>query len=115
MKKFVAAVKEKEKGEEKAPIVYEVLGKEIAFNHPGNGQMIFLMTSFGADSKDVDRAASVFDLLFSTMSDEDVAFLRAKMLTNEFDETLASDIFTSLVEDWFADPSQPSSDSQPTE
>lgn len=115
MKKFVSAAKTNEQKDERLPITYEVLGKPVTFNFPGNGQMLYLMTSFGETSTIGNRAGAVFDLLFSTMSDEDVAFIRGKMLENEFEEEIATDIFEALMEDWFADPSQQSSDSQPTE
>lgn len=130
MKEFVVAVEEVEREAEGTAVEEQYVefdivdhddeGKETSRRtlrafHPTDGQLAFMLAAMGRGQSDDQRFAAIVNIMLSSMRDADRDYLEGRLLTRNPKQRLpmkyVEAIFEYLTEEWFARPTQPSSDS----
>lgn len=121
MKEFVSAYEEVERdiNEEEDVIEFTLDGRKMRAYPPDEGQLTFLMASLGRGQTDQSRVASVTNIMLSCFDEDDKDYLEGRLLTRRKKDKLPlkklEEIFEYLIGEWFDHPTQPSSDSAPTQ
>lgn len=118
MKEFVTAYREIEtEGDEdgKDVVVFVVDGRQMKAYPPTEGQLAFMMAMLGRGQTNEQRLASILNLMFSVLEEEDRDYLEARLLERDPKKRLnmetLNDIFEYIMGEWFGRPTQPPSDS----
>ncbi len=124
MKEFTSAVEEIEAGADGTPpaerfIEFKLDGRVLHSYPPLEGQMAFMLASLGRGQSTEQRFAAIINIMMSTLRNEDADYLEGRLLSRDPKDRLSiktiEAIFESLIEEWFARPTQPSSDSAESE
>lgn len=78
---------------------------------PGDGALMLLASSSGADAEMADSLSAVFALFEQTFSTADYKFIRSKIRSQELPARIALEMIGDMTEAWSGFPTQPSSDS----
>lgn len=119
MKEFVTAVQEVLEGEEQEEqyIPFKLDDREMRAYQPTDGQLIFMLAAMGRGQTSDQRFAAIMNILFESLRDDDRDYLESRLLTRDPNRRIPpekiEEIFAYLTEEWFARPTQPSSDSAP--
>lgn len=101
------------------PIEFELDGRTLKAYPPTPGQLAFMMAVLGRGQNDSTRIAGMINLMLNTMRDSDADYFEGRLLSRERGYAMPIDkveeIFGWMVEEWFKDPTQESSDSSPTQ
>lgn len=131
MKQFVSAVREADPEAEGLPEDGPDESKKIQFmlddrvmtaSQPTTGQLTFLAASTGRGQSKLSRFSSILNVIFECLDEDDQEYLEGRLLTrdpkNQVPMAQVEEIFAYLMEEWFGNPTQESSDSatsQPTD
>lgn len=123
MKEFVTAVSEAVQEANGTPaeeqfVEFKVDGRVLRAYPPTPGQMTFMMAAMGRGQTDDQRFASIINVMLSALRDSDRDYLEGRLLTRGKDALAMStveSIFEHLIEEWFGRPTQPQSDSAPSQ
>lgn len=120
MKEFISAVKDvltEDEGQkvEDQYIEFKLDDRVLRAYTPTEGQLTFMLAAMGRGQSADSRFASIINIMMETLRDEDKDWFEGRLLTRNPKERLSistvESIFEYLVEEWFARPTQPSSDS----
>lgn len=118
MKSFTSAAEEVlDEGKDEKPIEFELDGRTMRAYQPTDGQLAFMLAALGRGQTNDQRFASIINIIINCLHDEDADYLESRLLSNGKDRLPVSTIekiFEFLVEEWFARPTQPQSDSAGT-
>ena len=82
---------------------------------PTDGQLAFMLAALGRGQTQDQRFAAIVNIMMSAMRDEDQDYLESRLLSRDPNVRLplkaVEQIFEGLTEEWFANPTQPASDS----
>lgn len=120
MKEFISAIEAdtaEENGDERT-VNFKLDGREMVAYYPTDGQLTFLLATMGRGQTDDGRFASIINIMLSCLRDADRDHFEARLLTRDPKQRLKPDViekvFEHLMEEWFGDPTQSSSDSAPS-
>jgi len=120
VKALVDAGKTREEAEsevdsEEGIVTFKVDGRVLKSYPPTEGQLTFMLASLGRGQSQESRFASMINIMLESLRDEDQDYLESRLLTRDRKTRLpvkmVEQIFENLVEEWFARPTQPQSDS----
>lgn len=119
MKQFTTAVEEAvneaEGNEEEQYTEFSVDGRVIRAYPPTPGQLTFMMASMGRGQTTDQRFAAIVNIMLESLRDEDKDYMESRLLTRDplrrIPVKKIEEIFEFLMEEWFARPTQPPSDS----
>lgn len=116
MKEFVSAVEDALEEENADDYVeFKVDGRAMRAYTPSPGQLIFMMAALGRGQSNESRFAAIINIMMESLREDDAAYLEGRLLTRDRSKRLPpeklEEIFEFLTEEWFARPTQPSSDS----
>lgn len=122
VKEFITAVDEIDREDnegaapEDQPLEFTVDGRVLHAFPPTDGQLIFMMAALGRGQSQEKRFASILNLLFAALPEEDADYLEERLLKPAKDpEKLTAkwieQIFEWMVGEWFARPTKSASDS----
>lgn len=120
MKEFITAVEEVANEEDGTPVeeqyvAFKVDGRELRAYQPTDGQLAFMLAALGRGQSADQRFAAIINIMLSSLRNEDADYLEGRLLTRDPKTRLpikqVEAIFEHLTEEWFARPTQPSSDS----
>jgi hypothetical protein len=123
MKEFITAVEEIAHEDDGTPVeeqfvAFKVDGRELHAYQPTDGQLAFMLAALGRGQSADQRFAAIINIMLSSLRDEDADYLEGRLLTRDPKARLpikqVEAIFEHLTEEWFARPTQPSSDSAPS-
>ncbi len=124
MKEFTSAVEEIESEDggvkpEERYVEFKLDGRVLHSYPPLDGQLAFMLAALGRGQTTEQRFAAIINIMMSTLRDEDRDYLEGRLLSRDPKQRLTiatiEEIFESLIEEWFARPTQPPSDSAPSE
>lgn len=82
---------------------------------PTDGQLTFMLAALGRGQSQDQRYAAIINIMMSTLRDEDQDYFEGRLLSRNPQQQLPieqiEEIFEYLTEQWFARPTQASSDS----
>lgn len=120
MKEFTTAVEEIAAEADGTPVeeqfvAFKVDGRELRAFQPTDGQLAFMLAALGRGQSADQRFAAIINIMLSSLRDEDADYLEGRLLSRDPKKRLpikqVEAIFEHLTEEWFARPTQPSSDS----
>lgn len=119
MKEFMSAVEDSlNEGDEGQYIEFKVDGRTLRSYTPHEGQLTFMLAAMGRGQTTDAKFASIINLMMSTLRGDDADYLQDRLLERDPAKRLSvktiESIFEYLVAEWFARPTQPSSDSAPS-
>jgi hypothetical protein len=122
MKSFTTAmedaVSEAEGKVEEKTTPFEIDGRELRAYAPTEGQLAFMLASMGRGQTTDQRFASIVNLMLESLREGDKDYLESRLLSRDPRKRLpikmVEEIFTYLMEEWFARPTQPQSGSAPS-
>lgn len=118
MKSFTSAAEEVlDEGTGEKPIEFELDGRTMRAYQPNDGQLAFMLAALGRGQTNDQRFASIINLIINCLHSEDADYLESRLLSSGRDRLpvkTIEQIFEFLVEEWFARPTQPQSDSAGT-
>lgn len=101
-------------GEEK-PILFKLEGRLMHAYALTDGQLAFMMANMGRGQTDDGRLAGIINVMLACLRDDDKDFFESRLLTSDPKKRIGSKtitaVFEYLIEEWFARPTQQSSDS----
>ncbi len=124
MKEFTSAVEEIEADAEGTPtaerfIEFKLDGRVLHSYPPLEGQLAFMLASLGRGQTTEQRFAAIINIMMSTLRSEDADYLENRLLSRDPKNRLSiktiEATFEYLIEEWFARPTQPPSDSAASE
>ena len=124
MKEFTSAVEEIESEDGGTPpeeryVEFKLDGRVLHSYPPLDGQLAFMLAALGRGQTTEQRFAAIINIMMSTLRDEDADYLEGRLLSRDPKQRLTiktiEEIFESLIEEWFARPTQPPSDSAASE
>lgn len=118
MKSFTSAAEEVlDEGKDEKPIEFELDGRTMRAYQPTDGQLAFMLAALGRGQTNDQRFASIINIIINCLHSEDADYLESRLLSSGKDRLpvkTIEQIFEFLVEEWFARPTQPQSDSAGT-
>ena len=124
MKEFISAVEEvlteEETGKpaEEQYVEFKIDGRVLHSYPPTEGQLAFMLASLGRGQTNDRRLAAIINIVLSSLRGEDTDYFEQRLLTRDPVQRIGLDmieqVFEFLIEEWFARPTQPSSDSTPS-
>lgn len=120
MKEFITAVEEVIQSDEGTPVEdqyveFKLDDRVMRAYQPTDGQLTFMMAALGRGQSNDQRFAAIINIMMSALREEDQDYFEGRLLTRDPKKRLAvkkiEEIFEYLTEEWFARPTQPSSDS----
>lgn len=123
MKEFISAVadvidEDNAIADEEKYVEFKLDGREMRAFTPTDGQLVFMLASMGRGQSSDQRFASIINVMLECLRDEDRDYMEGRLLTRDktkrLDPEKINEIFEYLTEEWFARPTQPSSDSAPS-
>ena len=123
MKEFTTAVEDiaaEDAGEapEEQPIEFKLDGRVMHAYPPTDGQLAFMLASLGRGQTDEGRFASMINVMLECLRDDDKDWFESRLLTRDPKKRIGAKtieaVFEHLMEEWFARPTQPPSDSAPS-
>jgi hypothetical protein len=122
MKEFTTAiedaVREAEGTEEEQYTQFTIDGRELRAYPPTDGQLAFILASMGRGQTTDQRFAAIVNLMLESLRDSDKDYLESRLLSRDPKKKIpikmVEEIFTYLMEQWFARPTQPQSGSAPS-
>ena len=100
---------------EEGVVEFKLDGRTMKSYPPNEGQLVFMMAALGRGQSQEQRFASMVNIMMESLRDSDQDYFEGRLLTRDPKERLPMKqieaIFEYLVEEWFARPTQPSSDS----
>lgn len=123
MKEFTTAVEEVVAEDEGTPVeeqfvAFKVDGRELRAYPPTDGQLAFMLAALGRGQTADQRFAAIINIMMSSLRDDDQDYLEGRLLSRDPKKRLkieqVEQIFEYLTEEWFARPTQASSDSAPS-
>lgn len=124
MKEFITAVEEVvQEGEGTPPeeqyVEFKLDGREMRAYQPTEGQLVFMMASLGRGQSQEQRFAAIINILMESLREEDKDYLEGRLLTRDPKHRLPAKqieaIFEYIAGEWFGRPTQPPSDSAPSQ
>lgn len=122
MKEFVSALEDAAEegsvdGEEKY-VEFTIDGREMRAYPPTDGQLTFMLAAMGRGQTTDQRFAAIVNLMMEALRDDDRDYFESRLLSRDPKRRLriqtVEAIFEFLMEEWFARPTQPPSDSAPS-
>lgn len=99
-------------------VEFKVDDRVLRAYHPTDGQLTFMLAALGRGQASEARFASIINLMLSSLRDDDAIYLEGRLLSRDPKKRLPvkqiEAIFEYLMEEWFARPTQPQSDSAPS-
>lgn len=93
-------------------------GRTIRAYQPNDGQLAFMLAALGRGQSQEGRFAAIVNIMLASLRGSDRDYLEGRMLASDRKTKLPikkiEEIFEYLTEEWFARPTQPSSDSAPS-
>lgn len=120
MKEFITAVEEVVTEDSGTPVeeqyvAFKIDGRELRAYQPTDGQLAFMMAALGRGQTDDQRFAAIINIMLASLRDDDADYLESRLLTRDPKKRIPmkqiEEIFAYLSEEWFARPTQSSSDS----
>lgn len=112
------AINEAEGTVEEEYIEFTIDGRVLRAYPPTPGQLTFMLAALGRGQTDDSRFASIVNILMESLRGADKDYIESRLLTRDAQRRLPikmlEEIFTWLMEQWFARPTQPPSDSVPS-
>ena len=82
---------------------------------PHEGQLTFMLAALGRGQTQDQRFSAILNIMFESLRDDDRDYLESRLLTRDSKKRIPMKqieaIFEYLMEEWFARPTQQSSDS----
>lgn len=103
---------------EEGVVSFKVDGRVLKANPPTDGQLAFMLAALGRGQTQDQRFAAILNIMFSALRSDDADYLESRLLSTGPDRLPISQIeaiFEHLAEEWFARPTQPPSDSAPSQ
>lgn len=98
-------------------VEFDLDGRIMRAYHPNEGQLAFMLAALGRGQTKEGRFSSILNIMFESLRDDDKDHLESRMLSRDPKHRLPmkqiEGIFEFLTEEWFARPTQQSSDSAP--
>lgn len=118
MREFKAAVEEVSEETEEQYVEFKLDGRVMRAYLPTAGQLAFMLAAMGRGQTKDGRTAATINIMMESLRDDDKDYFESRLLTRDPKQRLGvetiSEIFEYLVEEWFARPTQPQSDSAPS-
>lgn len=124
MKEFISTVEEvlteEETGKpvEEQYVEFKIDDRVLHSYQPTEGQLAFMLASLGRGQTNDQRLAAIINIVLSSLRGEDADYFEQRLLTREPAQRIGLDmieqVFEFLIEEWFARPTRPSSDSTPS-
>lgn len=119
MKEFKSAVVEEitegSEGTEEHFVEFKVDDRVLRSYTPHEGQLTFMLAALGRGQSTDAKYASIINLMMSTLRGEDADYMEGRLLERDpakrLQMPMLEEIFEYLVQEWFARPTQPPSDS----
>lgn len=95
-------------------ISFKMDGRVMKAFPPNDGQLAFMLAALGRGQTDESRMGSVLNIMLSSLRQQDADYIENRLLAqgrNRLRIKTLEPIFEHLMEEWFARPTQPSSDS----
>lgn len=97
------------------PIEFKLDGRTMHAYTPTDGQLAFMLASMGRGQTSDGRFASIINIMLECLRDDDKDYFESRLLTRDPKKRLGvkmiEQVFEHLTEEWFARPTQSSSDS----
>lgn len=94
---------------------FMVDGRMLRAYPPHEGQLTFMMANMGRGQTDDSRFAAIVNIMINSLREDDQDYFESRLLTRDRTQRLSmktvEGMFKYLMEEWFARPTQPSSDS----
>lgn len=94
-------------------VEFKLDGRVMRAYKPNDGQLIFLMAALGRGQTKESRFASIINIMFESLREEDKDHMESRLLSRDPKTRLKpaeiESIFEHLSEEWFARPTQPPS------
>lgn len=115
MKEFTSAVVDTvtEDGEavEEKYAEFKLDGRTMRAYYPTDGQLVYMLSGLGRGQSNDSRFASIVNVMVSSLREDDKDYFEGRLLTRDpkqrLDPALIEEIFASLMEEWFGNPTQP--------
>lgn len=96
-------------------IAFKVDGRVLHAYPPLPGQLAFMLASLGRGQTADGRFAAIINILLASLRDSDADYLESRLLSRDPKKRMPmeqiEEIFSFVTEEWFARPTQQSSDS----
>lgn len=97
---------------------FSVDGRTLRAYQPTEGQLTFMLAAMGRGQTTDQRFGAIINIMMEALRNDDKDYLESRLLARDPKQRLAvktiENIFEYLMEEWFARPTQPSSDSAPS-
>lgn len=119
MQEFITDALDLSEDEEDAYTEFKVDGRVLRAYTPNEGQLTFMMAMTGRGMTDERRYSSIVAVLLESLRGDDRDYFEERLLTSDNKRRLSlkvlTGIFEFLAKEWFGRPTQPASDSAPSE
>lgn len=90
-------------------IEFKIDGRVCRAYQPTEGQLTFMLAALGRGQNQDQRFAAILNIMLSSLRDADADYIEGRLLSRGKDRLpvkVIEQIFESLVEEWFARPTQ---------